>query len=65
MLVLQILLVPFVVLLLLSAVFVIGTQGVDLPRRSTLGDQPFTRVDKSETDQMTNSVLPATPVTKL
>jgi len=62
MLVLQILIVPVVVLLLLSAIFVIGAVGTGLTGYPTQSDLPGARVDESDPAKIASSTLPATPL---
>jgi len=64
MLVLQILIVPVVALLLLSAIFMIGVAGTGLTGYPTQSDLPGARVDEPDPTQTANSALPATSVPK-
>ncbi len=52
MIVLQILIVPSVVFLLLTGIFVIGTAGIEQPGQPTQSDQPHTRVTEPDLRQI-------------
>lgn len=54
MLVLQILIVPVVVLLLLSAIFVIGAAGTGITGYPTQSDLPGVRVEESDPTELAN-----------
>jgi hypothetical protein len=56
MLVLQILIVPFVALLLLGAIFVIGFAGVEQPEYSTWIDQDVACIDEPDSTWTTDSI---------
>jgi hypothetical protein len=65
MIVLQILLIPFVVLLLVSAIFMIGSTGLEYPGDLTQSDQPITRVDEADPTQIANTTLANIPILKI
>lgn len=56
MLILQILIVPFVVLLLLGAIFVIGIAGVEQPKHSTGIDRDVACIDEPNPTWTTDSI---------
>ncbi len=65
MIVLQILIIPFVVLLLVSAIFVIGSTGLEYPGDLTPSDQPITRIDEPDPTQIANTTLTNIPILKI
>jgi len=65
MIVLQILIIPIVILLLLSTVFIIGCIGTELPRYIAQDDQHFIKADDPEAAQTTNTTLPNVPILRI
>jgi hypothetical protein len=56
MIVLQILIVPSVVFLLLTGIFVIGAAGIEQPGKPTQSDQPHKRVTEPDLIQINTQV---------
>ena len=65
MLVLQILIVPIVVFLMLGAVFIVGSIGMELPGYITREHQPTDKLDEREASPNDTISLPFIPLLKL
>lgn len=62
MIMLQILMIPIVVVLLLSTVFIIGSLGLEVPRYPTRNDLPDIKVDDPDLTLPADSSLPNYPI---
>jgi hypothetical protein len=65
MLILQILIIPIVVLLLLSTVFIIASLGLEMPRYLSREDRATISLDDSDLIQSDGNTSPGMPLLKI